>query len=135
MAFWLFGTSYTSAQMNSDHIFHVNTSYMVTGQDSAARAERDAMLKEYFTKVTMKNEFVIHQNNMVHFYSEDSREFVTVTEYANWGDILKAADRDEELEKQAWPDAKKRAEFLKKMNGNFTHHKDAIFHGLPGQSK
>lgn len=86
-------------------------------------------------KGVMKNEFVIHQNNMVHFYSEDSREFVTVTEYANWGDILKAADRDEELEKQAWPDAKKRVEFLKKMNGNFTHHKDAIFHGLPGQSK
>ena len=50
-------------------------------------------------------------------------------------DLIRELKRDEELEKQAWPDAKKRAEFLKKMNGNFTHHKDAIFHGLPGQSK
>ncbi len=134
-AFLLCTIQSANAQNNSGHVFHVNTSYMVTGQDSASRAERDAMLQEYFTKVTMKNEFVIHQDNLVHFYTDDSREFVTVTEYASWGDIMKAADRDEELEKQAWPDTKKREAFLKKMNANFTYHKDAIYHGLKGQSK
>ena len=108
---------------------------MVIGLDSAARAERDAVLKEYLTKVTMKNEYVIHQSCMVHFFTEDSREFVTITEYASMGDIEKSFDRDTELEKQAWPDKTQRMAIMKKMNGYFTSHKDAIYHGIPSLTK
>jgi hypothetical protein len=125
----------TMAQTTPGHIYHINTWYMVTGMDSAQRADRDAILREYFTKVTMKNEFVLHQWNMVHFFSEDSREFEIVTEYATWADIEKGFDRDAELEKQAWPDAKKRADFMKKMDSYFTSHKDGVYHGISNMTK
>jgi hypothetical protein len=123
------------AQADTSHVFHVTTWYMVTGLDSIARAGRVATLNEYFTRVTMKNEFVIHQWNMAHLFTEDSREFVTISEYANWNDVQKAADRDAELVKQAWPDMQRRQDFMKKLNSYFTHHKDAIFSGLPKLTK
>jgi hypothetical protein len=124
-----------NAQANANHVYHINTWYMVPNQDSATRAERDAILKEYFTKVTMKNEFVLHQSQMNHFFTDDSREFVTITEYAKLGDIEKAFDRDNELERQAWPDGQKREQFMNKMNSYFTYHKDAIFNGIASLNK
>jgi hypothetical protein len=131
----LVGVTSLKAQTNPSHVYHVATWYIIDGQDSVARAERNAVLEEYLTKVTMKNEFVIHQWTMNHFFTDDSREFVTITEYATLADIEKAFNRDGELEKQAWPDQKKRDDFNKKMAGYFTHHKDAIFSGLPKLSK
>ena len=123
------------AQGSSDHVFHVNTTYQVIGLDSTQRAERNAILKEYHEKVTMKNPYILHVWTMTHYYSDDSREFVTMYEYAKWDDIDKANEKDGELERQAWPDAKQRAEFMKKMNSYFTYHKDAIYHGIPAVMK
>jgi hypothetical protein len=123
--------SASAIAQTTEHVFHINTSYMTPGMSDAAIEERNAMMKEYHEKVDMKNEFVLHQWNMVHYYSEDSREFVTVTEYASWTDIDKGNKRIEELEKLAWPDAKKREEVKRKMQSYFTSHKDAIYHGLP----
>jgi hypothetical protein len=125
----------TNAQTAPNHIYHENTWYMITGMDSVTRAERNVVLKEYHDKVTMKNEFVLHQWSMQHFFTEDSREFVVVSEYASWEDMEKAFNRDSELEKAAWPDAKQRAEFMKKMNSYFTYHKDAIYSALPTMTK
>jgi hypothetical protein len=125
------GTGKSMAQGSQNHIFHVNTTYQVIGLDSAERAERTAILKEYHEKVTMKNPYVLHVWTMTHYYSDDSREFVTVYEFAKWEDIDKANEKDGELEKQAWPDAKQRQAFMKKMNSYFTYHKDAIYHGIP----
>ena len=135
MLFSLASTTQSIAQAPSNHIFHINTWYMIPGQDSIVKAERDAILKEYHNKVTMKNEFVLHTSSMTHFFTDDSREYVVVTEYASLGDIEKAFDRDSELERQAWPDAKQRMDFMKKMNGYFSYHKDAIFHSIPSLSK
>ncbi len=70
-----------------------------------------------------------------HFWTEDSRELVTISKYADWSSIEKAGDRSEELEKQTWPDANQRAEFMKKMSGYFSHHKDAIYKKLSNLSK
>jgi hypothetical protein len=77
------GVIKTNAQTASNHLFHVNTQYSITGLDSVARAERNAILKEYHDKVTMKNEFILHTWTMGHFFSEDSREFVTIYEVAS----------------------------------------------------
>ena len=123
------------AQDNPPHVYHVSTWFMVPGMDSTMRAERDAIWKEYHEKVTKKNELILHTTALNHFFTEDSREFVVIMEFAKWEDIVKAFDRDEELEKQAWPDKQKRMDFMKKMNSYFTHHKDAIYGGVPGMSK
>ena len=63
------------AQAPAAHVFHVNTQYSSMMLDSASRAERNAILKEYHEKVTMKNELILHVWTMGHFFTEDSREF------------------------------------------------------------
>ena len=131
----LANTENVQAQAPANHVYHVNTQYASAGLDSVGRAERNALLKEYHDKVTMKNELILHVWTMGHFFTEDSREFVQIYEYASWGDITKAFDRDTELEKQAWPDAKQRDAFMKKMGSYFTHHKDAIYNGMPSLNK
>ncbi|HUH33909.1 MAG TPA: hypothetical protein VLZ28_08135, partial [Daejeonella sp.] len=98
-------------------------------------AERAAVLKEYHNKVTMKNELILHSWSMGHYFSENSHEFVTINEYANWNDIDRAGTRDEELAKKAWPDAKQRMNFMDKLNSYFSGHKDAIYTGLPDLTK
>ena len=124
-----------NAQTPAGHVFFINTQYSVSGLDSVARAERNAILKEYHEKVTMKNTVILHMWTMGHFFSEDSREFVTIYEVAKFEDLVKAFDMDTELENKAWPDAKQRADFMKKMNSYFTHHKDAIYNQLPMLTK
>ncbi len=123
------------AQTPANHIYHQVTWVMNSGQDSTMRAERNAVLKEYHEKVTMKNEFILHSWMMTHFFTDDSRDFIVVTEYTDLNGIEKAFARDGELEKQAWPDAKQRADFMKKMASYFSHHKDAIFSSMPSLTK
>ena len=123
------------AQTPASHVFHVATFYMVPGMDSLARAERNATIKEYYDKVTMKNELILHSWSMQHYFSEDSREFVIINEYATWNDIDKAGARDAELEKKAWPNEKQRMALMKKMDGYFTSHKDAVYNGFPNLTK
>ena len=135
LAFLIFATPKANAQAPASHVFHVVTWYSVAGLDSVARAERAAVYKEYHDKVNMKNELLLHSWTMGHFFTEDSREFVSIDEYATFADIEKAFNRSTELEKQAWPDAKQREAFMKKMASYFTHHKDAIYNGMPSLTK
>jgi len=123
------------AQAPAPHVFHVNTQYSVNGLDSASRATRNALLKEYHEKVTMKNEYILHTWSLAHFMTEDSRELVSIYEVASWNDLPKSYDRDAELEKQAWPDQKQRDDFMKRMGAYFTHHKDAIYNAMPSLTK
>ncbi len=120
--------------MESHHVFTIMTLYLLP-TDSAGRAERDACFKEYFEKLVMKNQYVIHEQSMIHYYTDDSREFVIIDEYASWDDIDKANDRVDELAKLAWPDSKKRQEFFNKFNSFFSYHKDAIYGEVPGMTK
>ena len=124
----------TLAQNAPQRITTINTQYMLPA-DSAGVAERTALVKEYFDKVTMKNQYIIHEWSMVHYYTDDSREFVTIDEFASWDDVAKADARFSELEKQAWPDGKQRKAFLDKMSKYFSYHKDAIYHPLDGMTK
>jgi len=132
--FWICSIPGLQAQTNTDHQFTIQTRYMIP-MSPAERTELGGLLKEYFDKVTSKNEFILHQWNMNHHYTDDSREFLTINEYANWDDIVKAADHNAELEKIAWPDEKKLGEFMKKMASFFTYHKDGIFNGMLDMTK
>lgn len=131
----LFQFTDLNAQAAKSTIFTIQTQFAKSIMDSTERATLAAMLEEYHTKVTMKNELILSEQTMWHFWTEDSRELVTISEYADWSSIEKAGDRSGELEKQAWPDAKQRADFMKKMNSYFSHHKDAIYRGLPKLKK
>jgi len=131
----IFNFNRLHAQTTRNSVYTLQTRYLDHMMDSTERATLIGLLQEFHTKVTMKNEFVLNERNMWHYFTDDSREFVTITEYVDWAAIEKAGDRDDELVKQAWPDVKQRSDFMKKMNSYFTHHKDAIFSGVPNLAK
>ena len=89
--------------------------------------------KEYKDKVTSKNEFIMSSGYYTHRYTPDNTELMYVQTYASWEDIDKAADRNSELEKQAWPDESAGKTFFEKQ-ANFyaNHHSDEIYITMAG---
>jgi hypothetical protein len=93
----------------------------------------EAVEKEYLDKVTMKNEYIMSASVYLHRYTADNTELVAVATYASWEDIDKAADRNSELEKAAWPDENVRKDFFKKRNAYYAaEHSDEIYAALEG---
>jgi len=93
----------------------------------------EATEKEYLEKVTKKNEYVMGAGFYTHLYTSNSSDLKYVQVYSSWEDIDKAAARNSELEKEAWPDAQARAAFLKKQGGFYTsRHSDEIYSIIPG---
>jgi hypothetical protein len=91
-----------------------------------------AIEKEYFEKVTAKNDLIMSSNVLVHYYSTDQSELWFSTTYRTWEDIDKADAKTAELEKAAWPDEAKRTEFFKKRNAMYTsEHRDEMRTILP----
>jgi len=92
-----------------------------------------AIEKEYFDKVTAKNELIVSGTVLVHYFTEDNTEILFVNAYKSWEDIEKANLRSEELVKTAWPDEKAREAFINKQNAFYTHeHSDEIYATLEG---
>lgn len=88
--------------------------------------------KEYFQKVTQKNDLIVGSNVLVHYYTNDNSEMMFVTTYKTWDDIEKAGDRNNELAKAAWPDEAVRKAYFKKQSSFYTSlHSDEIYSILP----
>lgn len=89
--------------------------------------------KEYFEKVTMKNEYIVSYVVLMHYFTGDNSEVKLVTGYKSWEDIEKAQARNIELAKEAWPDNSKREAFMKKQDSYYTGmHSDEIYATLEG---
>lgn len=88
--------------------------------------------KEYFDKVTSKNDLVMDSGYYTHYFTPDNSEVMLVTVYRNWGDIEKAGQEDERLMKEAWPDDKERQAFIDKQRSYYSpQHSDEIYVSLP----
>ncbi len=88
--------------------------------------------KEYFDKVTAKNDLIKRANVLTHYYTNDNSEVLFVSAYNSWGDIEKAGEKDNELAKAAWPDSLKRKAFFDKRVSFYTmKHSDEILTVLP----
>jgi siroheme synthase (precorrin-2 oxidase/ferrochelatase) len=89
--------------------------------------------KEYLEKITKKNQYIMGAGYYLHRWTEDNTELKYVQVYGSWDDINNAATRNSELEKEAWPNEKARADFLKKQNNFYSvNHSDEIYAVLPG---
>jgi hypothetical protein len=89
--------------------------------------------KEYLEKVTKKNEYVMGSSFYLHQFTEDNTELMYVQTYKDWESIDKAGDRNNELEKEAWPDENARKTFLKKQNSYYADkHSDEILRPISG---
>lgn len=87
--------------------------------------------KEYFDKVTSKNDLVIGAHVVTHLYTEDNTEVKFVYVYNSWSDIEKSGEVDQELIKKAWPDETKRKEYFDKRSGYYAKkHSDEIYQSM-----
>ena len=95
--------------------------------------EWKAVEKEYFDKVTSKNEFIVSSLVLMHYFTADNSEIKFVTGYSSWENIEKAQERSNELANQAWPDEKARDAFFKKQSAYYSDmHSDEIYSTLDG---
>lgn len=92
-----------------------------------------AVEKEYLEKVTMKNEYLFGSSIFLHKLTPDNTEILYVQVYKDWDAIDKAAKRDGELAKEAWPDDDARKAYFKKRNAYYSdHHSDEIYATMSG---
>jgi hypothetical protein len=91
-----------------------------------------AVEKEYFDKVTLKNELVLGSGIYVHHFTPDNTELLSVNVYGSWDDIDKASERNEELAKEAWPDMSDRKAYFSKRDAYYAdEHSDEIYVSMP----
>ncbi|MBU2949973.1 hypothetical protein KO493_04595 [Tamlana agarivorans] len=94
--------------------------------------EWKAVEQEYLEKVTKKNEYILGSSFYKPQLSGNSGKLVVVRVYASWVAIEKAAERNQELEKDAWPNERHLKEFKKKQRSFYRHdHSDEIYSVLP----
>ena len=88
--------------------------------------------KEYFDKVTMKNDLILGYGVYMHYFTPDDSEMKLVTVYKNWEDIDKATGVTNKLIEEGWPDEEGRKAFFEKQNSYYsTHHSDEIYTTTP----
>ncbi|WP_152558172.1 hypothetical protein [Altibacter lentus] len=130
----VFSMTWAAAQNNNarPEFLSVTTMHWNMDNESFDMDEWKKVEKEYLEKVTMKNEYVMSASFYLHFFTEDNSELMYVQSYPNWEAMGKAAARNEELAKAAWPDDKARMAFLKKREAYYSHeHSDEIYATLP----
>ena len=111
----------------------VTTAHGNLDYENFSMDEWKAVEKEYFDKVTSKNEFIVSALVLNHFFTEDNTEIKFVLGYSSWENIEKSQERSDELAKEAWPDEKAREEFFKKQSAYYTNmHSDEIYATVDG---
>ena len=87
--------------------------------------------KEYFNKVTSKNDLILNSGVYTHYFTPDNSEVMLVNVYRNWEDIEKANEKNQELIKAGWPDETKRQEFMDKQSSYYSaQHSDEIYQSM-----
>ena len=59
--------------------------------------------KEYFNKVTSKNDLILSSGVYTHYFTADNSEVVLVNVYKTWADIEKANEENQKLIEEGWP--------------------------------
>ncbi len=88
--------------------------------------------KEYFDKVTAKNDLIIGSGYYTHYFTADNSEVLFVSVYNSWEDIEKANGVTAKLIEEGWPNEDDRKAFLKKQNSYYSSkHSDEIYASGP----
>ncbi len=97
--------------------------------EGSSQAEFDSLGIFYRENVVEKNEFILGEQVMWHYYGNNSSDFVVIQEFKSLADIEKANNRNQELMKEAIPDNEKRQEFWAAFGKYFGQHSDEIYQG------
>lgn len=121
-----FGTD-VNAQQTQGNAVLVQKLEAAFPQDGSM-AEFDSLTHAYNTKVWDKNPFVISHKTVRHWWGNDSRDVIEITEIKTWEDIPKAMAKNRELFNEAWNTQKARKEFNDAYNKYFSgKHSDEIY--------
>lgn len=125
--------SQDKTEENQPSIIVVTKAHWNYDREEGSNKDWLAIEKEYFDKITMKNEYILHTNVLMHMFTEDNSEVLFIRTFKSWDDIEKASIRDNELAEEAWPDKEERSAFFKKQ-GNYysSKHSDEIYQGMEG---
>jgi signal peptidase I len=125
-------TMATASTAEKPMIITVTTLHRSMDGKAGTRDEWKALEKEYFDKVTKKNDLVIGQEVLTHYFTADNTEILLVSMYRSWADIENAGIKEDELVKAAWPDEKARNAFFDKKNAYYANeHSDEILESYP----
>jgi hypothetical protein len=126
--------SSVSAQQAQGNVFILYTVERAF-PEGGSRAEFDSLTQVYAEKVTKKNELILSQRILRHWWGSDSRQFVVVAEVKDWDAVEKANAREDELFKKAFS-KEEQDRFNKAYNKYFTgKHSDEIYSEVPGSRK
>ena len=132
-AFLISPTLFSQEAAPKATIMVVTTVHWNFDKSDGSQEEWAAIEKEYFDKVTSKNEYILRTNFLTHYFTADNSEAIWVNLYANWEDIEKANDRTNELVEAAWPDESARKKFFATQSSYYTPmHSDEIYTVLDG---
>jgi hypothetical protein len=125
-------TGQISAQ-DKPQFFTVTTIHWNLDNEDFSMDDWKSVEKEYFDKVTKKNEFIEWALVLNHYFTEDNTEIKIITGFTSWENIEKAQERTDELVKEGWPEEKVRDAFFKKQSAFYTNmHSDEIYSTVEG---
>lgn len=128
----ILATTIVQAQ-DETRILVVTTAHWNMDMEDFSMDEWKATEKEYFDKVTMKNELIVASDVLNHYFTADNSEIKFINVYSSWENIEKAAVRNNELAEAAWPDEKERDAFFKKQGKYYSNmHSDEIYNSIKG---
>ncbi len=126
-----------SAQNNQPPLNTVNMQKLkMKWPEKGTMSQRDSLIAIYNENVTKKNEYILSHREYSHWFTADNKDYIIMEEYKDFTAMEKSFEKNTELEKQAWPDEKKRKEFMDAMNAYFEDwHGDMVFRSNPKLSK
>lgn len=96
--------------------------------ETGSMAEFDSLTHQFQIKVWDKNPLVISHKTVRHWWGNNNRDVIEITEVKSWEDIPKAMQKNNELFMEAWSTKETRASFNKAYNKYFTgKHSDEIY--------
>jgi hypothetical protein len=92
--------------------------------------QRDSLVAIYNANVTNKNDKILSHREYDHYFTASSSDYMIVEEYKDMAGMEEAFKMNDELEKKAWPDERKRKAFMDTMGAYFEtwHGDDLISH-------
>lgn len=128
----ILATTFVHSQ-DETKIIVVTTGHWNMHLEDFSMDEWKSVEKEYFDKVTMKNDLIESSNVLMHLFTADNSEIKFVNVYSLWDNIDKAADRTGELIEEAWPNEDERKAFFKKQGKYYSNmHSDEIYSSVKG---
>ena len=124
LIFFLFASCLAVAQDEDPHVFTATTSQILM---KVEHFYFDSLNTLYMENVVNKNEFILSQRTLRHLWGNNSQDYVTITEYAGFGDIAKANDRSTELFRAACTTSDERRTYNRAIGKYFGTHSDEIY--------